>query len=375
LTTDVIVMGFAQLEAGAFPSPWIETTTATTRTADSTVLNGTSWRGVTASTAVRRWRNGSHTFTELAQYRDPTRWVPAHKNVHLMSERVYPRALTATEQAALAPDAPFASFVINQPALNNLRYFGNGNASDIIVTGSGGSTQTITLSANDMSNHTITVPLPARVAFPTNAAMTSLNCSINNATGSIPNLSANPALVNFQIYSNQLTGSIPDLSNNTALSIFQCYSNQLTGSIPDLSNNTALSIFQCNANQLTGSIPDLSANTALMDFRCNANQLTGSIPDLSNNTALTTFYCHTNQLTGYAGGTISATLGNFQAQSNLLTQSAVDAILAAFVAAGRTSASGTCILNLDGTGNSAPSATGLTDKATLQSRGWTVTTN
>ncbi|MBK6800353.1 MAG: hypothetical protein IPG83_02380 [Novosphingobium sp.] len=155
--------------------------------------------------------------------------------------------------------------------------------------------------------------------------------------------------------------------------MFRCHNNQLTGSIPSLSANTALTVFYCYSNQLTGSIPSLSANTALSVFYCNNNQLTGSIPSLSANTALTVFHCFTNQLTGWSGGTVSATLGEFQAQNNLLTQAAVDAILAAFVAAGRTT--GTRILNLGGTGNAAPSAAGLADKATLQSRGWTVTTN
>lgn len=139
--------------------------------------------------------------------------------------------------------------------------------------------------------------------------------------------------------------------------------------------NTALIDFRCNSNNLTGSIPDLSAHAALANFRCQSNNLTGSIPDLSANTALATFYCGNNQLTGWGGGTVSATLGNFQAQNNLLPAAAVNAILAAFVAAGRTSASGTCILNLGGTGNAAPTGQGITDKATLVSRGWTVTTN
>lgn len=68
------------------------------------------------------------------------------------------------------------------------------------------------------------------------------------------------------------------------------------------------------------------------------------------------------------------TLGNFRAQDNLLTQAAVDAILAAFDAAGRNS--GTRILNLGGTGNAAPSAgKGDTSKNNLLAKGWTVTTN
>ncbi len=161
--------------------------------------------------------------------------------------------------------------------------------------------------------------------------------------------------------------------SDSQMSEFRCNGNQLTGNIPSLSANTALSQFRCYTNQLTGSIPSLSANTALTVFSCFNNQLTGSIPSLSANTALTYFSCYSNQLTGWSGGTVSATLGDFQAQNNLLMQAAVDAILAAFVAAGRTT--GTRILNLGGTGNAAPSAAGLADKATLQSRGWTVTTN
>jgi len=206
-----------------------------------------------------------------------------------------------------------------------------------------------------------------------NTALKEFYCSTNQLTGNIPSLSSNTALSVFYCYSNQLTGNIPSLSANTLLSIFHCYNNQLTGSIPNLSANTALTMFFCHVNQLTGSIPSLSANTALSVFFCHFNQLTGNIPSLSANTALTEFRCDNNQITGWSGGTVSATLGDFQAPNNLLMQAAVDAILAAFVAAGRTT--GTRILNLGGTGNAAPSAAGLADKATLQSRGWTVTTN
>ncbi len=186
-------------------------------------------------------------------------------------------------------------------------------------------------------------------------------------------LTTNTALTVFACHTNQLTGSIPSLAANTALTQFHCATNQLTGSIPSLATNTALTVFYCYANQLTGSIPSLAANTALTQFYCYTNQLTGSIPSLATNTALAVFVCATNQLTGYTGGGVSITLGDFQAQNNLLTQAAVDAILADFVAANKTT--GTRLLNLGGTGNATPSATGLTDKATLVSRGWTVTTN
>ena len=230
----------------------------------------------------------------------------------------------------------------------------------------------------------------------TDAALTAIDCNSNQLTGAIPSLSANTALTQFICYNNQLTGAIPSLSANTALTYFACQNNQLTGSIPSLSANTALTYASFSINQLTGSIPSLSANTALTfaSFSSNqltgsipslssntalttasfsSNQLTGSIPSLSANTALTTAYFFNNQLTDWSGGTVSNTLGDFRAQNNLLTQAAVDAILAAFVAANRTT--GTRTLDLGGTGNAAPSATGVTDKNTLISRGWTVTTN
>ena len=134
-----------------------------------------------------------------------------------------------------------------------------------------------------------------------------------------------------------------------------------------------IQVIDWGEKSLFGQIKDLSRLTALTSFYCHNNQLTGSIPSLSSNTALTLFGCYSNQLTGFSGGTVSATLGDFQAQNNLLSASAVNAILAAFVAANKTT--GTRILNLGGTGNAAPTGQGITDKATLVSRGWTVTTN
>ena len=170
-----------------------------------------------------------------------------------------------------------------------------------------------------------------------------------------------------------LTGSIPDISSNGLLLSFDCTHNKLTGSIPDLSSNTSLTTFGCHINQLTGAIPDISSNTALRELYCNSNRLTGSIPDLSSNTALTTFHCHANQLTVWIGGSVSNTLGDFRAENNLLTQSAVDGLLVAFDVAGR--ATGTRVLNLSGGTNSTPSATGKAAADNLRAKGWTVTLN
>lgn len=160
-----------------------------------------------------------------------------------------------------------------------------------------------------------------------------------------------------------------DLSKLTHLTTAYFSTNTFSGCL-DLTTNTALQIFYI-ANNLLGGTLNLSTNTALQLLQVGNNQFTGNI-DLTNNTQLVTVGLTSNQFSGFTG-TIPASVSDFQAQNNLLTQSAVDAILLAFVNANRTT--GTRILNIAGTGNSAPSGTGLGYKATLVSRGWTVTHN
>ena len=210
-------------------------------------------------------------------------------------------------------------------------------------------------------------PLPNSLQF--------FSCHLNYLTGSIPLLPQNIRifLCQSQQGNTKLTGSLPSFLGLNFLQDFQAHNNQLTGPIPSLSGLSNLQIFYCFSNQLTGSIPSLSGLNNLRDFRCHINQLTGSIPSLSELSNLEIFICHTNQLTGFDGGSVSNTLGTFRAENNQLTSAAVNAILAAFVAANRTT--GTRVLNLGGVGNAAPTGQGITDKATLVSRGWTVTTN
>ena len=185
----------------------------------------------------------------------------------------------------------------------------------------------------------------------------------------------NPNIQEMYIHGNVLSTPLPSLTEMTSLQVFSCRINQLTGFIPSLSGLGALQRFYCAINKLTGFIPSLSGLTNLEHFVAFKNQLTGSIPDLSGLGALTIFNCATNQLTDFAGGSVSNTLARFMAQDNQLTPTAINAILAAFVAAGRTIADGVCVLNLAGTGNAAPTGQGLIDKAELDSRGWEVTTN
>ena len=217
-----------------------------------------------------------------------------------------------------------------------------------------------------------------------NSQLRNFQCANNNnLSGTIPDLTNNNGWLNFLVHDNNLTGPIPpSLSNQTNILVFSCYENPLTGSIPNIDSCTKLQRFLLASCNLTGPIPHLTNNVDLTECWFHNNLLTGSIPSLSANTGLAKFLCQnqrgTSKLTGFAGGSVSNTLGDFQAQDNQLRASAVNSILASFVTAGRTTGTpilnGTCILNLGGETNSRPTGQGVTDVTTLRNRGWTVTT-
>jgi Leucine-rich repeat (LRR) protein len=142
----------------------------------------------------------------------------------------------------------------------------------------------------------------------------------------------------------------------------------LSGTI-DVSPYTNLDFFSCSFNDLENFIGS-EGILNLKELYLNYNQLSGTIPNLSNNISLQRFECYNNKFTDF-NGSVSNTLGEFRADSNLLTTSAVDAILSAFVQANRTS--GVRSLNLGGTGNASPSPAGILNRNFLVgSLGWTV---
>ena len=228
-------------------------------------------------------------------------------------------------------------------------------------------------------NNKVTGSIPSLSA---KTELTLFSCHINELTGQLPSLSGLSNLEFFSFHTNKFTGPIPSLTGLSNLKEFRCQINQLTGTIPSLSGLSNLENFQCHsqtgATKLTGPIPSLSELNNLSVFNCASNQLTGTIPSLSGLSNLEFFSCWSNQLTNFAGGSVSNTLGDFQAQNNQLRATSVNSILAAFVAAGRTTGTpilnGTCILNLGGTTNSRPTGQGVTDVTTLRNRGWSVTT-
>lgn len=327
-TAGVNIWG-AQAEKKAYVTPFIFTDSGSYRYTDTLSIANTSWLDYDLNTSIKKWKNGEFEFNEVSLYRDLDKWEPTHMDMHLMSEHIYPLALSDLEKEAIAPNHAWMTTVVYSKNLNNLRYYVGGASSVIYVTGSDGERQEIILSADSSSNHVLTVGLPAVVQWPFNKDVININFRDNDMTGTIPDFSANVAIRDFNCGGNSFSGTIPPL-NTPTLQDFLCYGNK----------------------RISGTIPDLSDATSLIEFRCNDNRLTG-----------------------WNGGTISATCATIRLEDNLLDQASVDGILAALVAAGRTSAAGTCFLNLGGSGNAAPSLAGVDDKNTLISRGWTVTTN
>lgn len=175
----------------------------------------------------------------------------------------------------------------------------------------------------------------------------------------------------FWIWNQGVAGSVP--LPVAPITYYGLSDNKLTGSIPDA--NPAMVYYYTGHCQFTGRMQSLALATGLSVVQTHNNKLNGTIPDLSAFTALTNCDFSYDNFTSWAGGSVSATLGYFNAAGCALPQVAIDGLLAAFVAAGRTSASGQVWLYLDGGTNAVPSAAGLVDKATLVSRGWTVGTN
>ena len=192
-------------------------------------------------------------------------------------------------------------------------------------------------------------------------ALEYLDCDDNNLTSL--DVSTNTALTHLDFGSNYLTSI--DISNNTALQILVCFGGSLTSL--NVSSNTALTDLTCAYNNSLTSL-DVSNNTALTTLYCVHNNLADSSLIVSGAIALENLYCFNNSLTSLDVST-NTELITLDCQNNLLTQVAVDNILASLVANGKSGFR----VRLNGTGNSAP--TDLTNVNILLGNGWQVYVN
>ena len=202
-----------------------------------------------------------------------------------------------------------------------------------------------------------------------------ITCIANDLT-EVNGYADNPNIKLVLISGNLLTGSIPDITGMSSLERFWVNDNQFTGTFPDISGNPNLRVINVGNNNLTGTLPDISAigYPNLIRFNAFANSFTGAIPDCTGMNNLQYLLADNNNLTDFTGG-VEPSLYRFFANSNNLTVTAVDNILQAFVDANRTTNMSIAVMNLGGSGNAAPSPAGVTNKNTLISRGWSVTTN
>lgn len=154
--------------------------------------------------------------------------------------------------------------------------------------------------------------------------------------------------------------------------------NSLTGTIPPIPSS--LTRIRAESNQFTAfADSSLPLGSSLFYFQFN-NNLIEAIPDLLNATNMQAVLGYNNLIGVIPSGCLSNldALINIQLQNNLLPQSEIDRILQEIWIneQNRSPKISGCVLNLGGTGNSAPSAIGIAAKDNLVASGnWTVTTN
>jgi len=209
-------------------------------------------------------------------------------------------------------------------------------------------------------------------------ALQILNCGYNILTSL--DVSTNTGLTELQCGTNPLTSL--DTSANTALQILYCGYSQLTSL--DVSTNIALQTLDCSGNFIITSL-NLNGALSLTHLYCNNNSLTSlvlpsylttyvdcsfnyftTLEFLKDTESLTTLICAGNQLTElHIGGQTFLTY--LDANHNNMNQSEVDIVLFALDINGQLD--GYCDL-VDG--NSPPGPAGLTSKANLEAKGWSV---
>lgn len=179
-------------------------------------------------------------------------------------------------------------------------------------------------------------------------------------------------LLTFNCSSNNLIGRIPSFEYCQNLTVFNAVSNGFTGSLPSFSRCTKLSEIYCYFNSLSGVLPSFSTCTNLIALRANNNAFSGTIPSFSACTKLLHLYLNGNAFSGYTQQTFATTSTQIALNANQLPVTSVNQILVDLASNIASHPSGG-FLDLSGT-NAAPTGEGLTAKATIAARPWTVTT-
>lgn len=214
-------------------------------------------------------------------------------------------------------------------------------------------------SSLNLKNMGITRRMPQNMT----RTMSLLNLEGNTISGRFP--SGIMCSGNVFIKNNRLTGDLPRI--NGQIKKYQIQGNAFRGDIHDISNYSLLEAYlaygQDDGNtysrvnpkiMLTGTIPDLSSCTSLEFYHVGAGEPWNR--GFKNDLSLASDFDVTNALS------------RFYASNCQLSTAEIDKILNVFANAGTISPN---IIDLSGT-NGYPTATGLADKDTLVTAGWTV---
>lgn len=248
-------------------------------------------------------------------------------------------------------------------------------------------------------------------AMPSFAFMENLQYLLSADTGfyynfPIADLSIFPALQHVDVQGNSFTGDAPRYTNCPNLLYVDMHvafgNNGTPATLYPFTNSPLLQWFESHASKwancpsfaanialqhfgagngcfgaVTGSLPSFATCTQLQLFQIDNSTFTGTIPDFSPCTALTSWSASGHTFTGVTAGSFAtqASLATLNLFFGNLTSAAVNQVLADCVASLSLPGRVTCTVSLNGLTNGAPTGAGVTNKATLQAAGWTVTTN
>ncbi|MFA7186174.1 MAG: hypothetical protein WC082_14840 [Victivallales bacterium] len=197
------------------------------------------------------------------------------------------------------------------------------------------------------------------------AALIELNC-FGNSLSSL-DISGNPALTKLDYGRNNISNV--DISGHTGLTELGFAETKVVSI--DLSAHTALLHLNCNMCYYLTSL-DISAQTLLEYFNCSQCTQITSI-DVSHNPALETLWCDSMGLSALNISN-NTKLEFFWCQGNQLSSAVINSHLAKLVANNVTTGTKS-YCSTDQTPEAPPTGQGITDKATLISMGWSVSTD
>jgi hypothetical protein len=190
----------------------------------------------------------------------------------------------------------------------------------------------------------------------------------------ISNWSVPTKLINLYLYSSPITGNVSSWVIPATLRQLYIQSTNLSGNISGWTFPSAMVYIALSNTLFTGSVSSWVLPTSIVQFSIDSTVLSGDISSWNVPATMQFFDIYATSITGCPTLSSMVAIKRIKAQNCALPQADVDAYLSRCVARMASCTYHYPELNL-GVNNSTPSAQGLTDKATLTTAGWTVTTN